>query len=180
MVNGAGTRVDPNNPYLYKYTFTGTFVLPTTADPTDPANTIQIDFLPGTFRDSAGANEPGGDAAIHPLRPGAPVRRRRLPVAQLASPFNGATISTASLLTRPYIDVTFAGVGAGGTVTSAVDGDEIKLSGPGAANLQLNNGFIVFPAGQPGPELLFGTTYRYYVKAKSTSPTRTCCSSTAR
>ena len=36
VVNGAGRGVDPNNPYLYKYTFTGTFQLPTIADPTDP------------------------------------------------------------------------------------------------------------------------------------------------
>jgi len=93
-----------------------------------------------------------------------------VPTAQLASPFNGATVSLQSLLTRPYIDVTFTGIGAGGTIAwGTVRGDEIKLSGPGAQNLDLTtSGVIVFPTAHPTPELVSGTTYRYYVKAKAT------------
>ena len=76
------------------------------------------------------------------------------------------------MLTRPYVDVTFTGIKPGGTLTG-IDGDEILLSGPGADNLDLVNRRIVFDStggasAHTGPELLNGTTYRYYVHAKST------------
>ena len=57
-----------------------------------------------------------------------------MPVAQLASPFNGATINASSLGTRPYIDVTFQTT-RGGTL-AGIDGDEIRLSGAGRGELR--------------------------------------------
>src|SRR5262249_19867562 len=81
-----------------------------------------------------------------------------IPVPMLTSPLNGATFNLQSLQARPYIDVIFTK----GTLTG-IDGDELKLSGAGTANLDLTGGYIT---GRPAPTQLGPTTFRYYLATK--------------
>ena len=153
-LNGRPTQPDATNPNLYRYTFTGTFVVPATASTSDPYNAIGVQFLAGSFADANGnANlasteqfflfkDPPGDPAAPPV-----------PTVRLASPLNGATISTQTLASRPYIDVTFGG-GVSGATLQNIDGNELQLSGPGAAHLSPTASSVT---------KLSDTTYRYYL-----------------
>src|SRR5207302_327075 len=125
VVNGHPTRPDASNPNLYRYSFTGSFSLPTSPDPLDPYNTIQIAFLPQTFQDRGRSNN---NASVQQFTLAADTAGTSVtvPLATLAAPFTGQTVSLQSLLTRPYIDVTFTGIKPGGTLTG-IDGDEILL-----------------------------------------------------
>ena len=129
-------------------------MVPTTPNANDPYNTIGIQFLAGSFSDANGNNnqastqqfflfkDPPGDPAAPPV-----------PTVRLASPLNGASISAQTLRSRPYIDVTFSG-GVSGATILGVDGNELLLSGPGAAHLAPTASSVT---------KLSDTTWRYYL-----------------
>ena len=72
---------------------------------------------------------------------------RRSPSATLASPFAGATLSQRSASSRPWIDVVFTPVNGGKIV--GISGDEVRISGPGAANLKLKQGTVLRRGRRP-------------------------------
>ena len=71
-------------------------------------------------------------------------------------------IRPQTLLTRPYIDVTFA-PGVAGEL-QGINGDEIVLGGPGVANLVLNGTSYIWGT----PTKIGPNTYRYAVQTKTT------------
>ncbi|MDX6411753.1 MAG: large repetitive protein, partial [Gaiellaceae bacterium] len=158
------TQVAPtSNPGLFRYNFTGAFK---EAGSTDPNNTVQVVFLPGSWSDARGTSNAASSFQFNLFDPpGDPnpvlATQAPVPVPQLASPLNASTVNLQLMRTRPYIDVTFAK----GTLTG-IDGDEIKLSGTGAANFDLTGGYIT---GTPAPVQLSPTTYRYYLTAKASA-----------
>ncbi|MHB1244484.1 MAG: hypothetical protein ACYC1P_13960, partial [Gaiellaceae bacterium] len=169
-VNGRAIQVDPNNPNLFKYAYTGNFVIPP-ANPSDPYNTVTVNFVAGTFRDARGAvnteeaetfNVFSGAAAT-PL----------VPAPTLASPTNGATMNLRSFMARPYIDVTFA-AGSGGKVEDAsINGDELRLTGAAAANFQLGPGGVPLLDSTQAPSgvlKLNANTWRFFLKPRVGTP----------
>ncbi|HEX9569566.1 MAG TPA: hypothetical protein VF987_07795, partial [Rhodospirillales bacterium] len=155
-VNGAATKVTTaNNDRTFRYTFTGSF------DAGGLDKLIEIQFLANTYADTLGANNAVGiDRFFIKATPPAPGELPP-PTARLANPFSGAEVSKQSISAKRYIDVTFLAPG-GGTITG-INGDEIKLSGAGAANLDLNvNGT---PKGTP--LRINATTYRYGLAPKA-------------
>ncbi len=83
------------------------------------------------------------------------------PIADLANPLNGASAEQPAINADGYIDVTFTDVGFNGIDVATIDGDELVLSGVGAAGVNLVAG---------APSLVSGTTYRYFVDTGSFSP----------
>ncbi|MHB1244367.1 MAG: hypothetical protein ACYC1P_13355, partial [Gaiellaceae bacterium] len=162
-VNGRAIQVDPNNPNLFKYSYTGNFTTPNAAS--DPYNTVVVNFVPGSFRDVRGAVNVEETQTFNVFAAaGSP---DFVPAPTLANPFNGTTINLRSFLTRPYIDVTFT-PGANGIVEEAsIDGNEIRLTGAAAVNFMLNaNGTPVLAVGTT-PQKLNATTWRYTLTPKT-------------
>src|SRR5262249_22993901 len=76
-----------------------------------------------------------------------------IPSVQLANPLNGTSMSIGTFQTRPYLDVTF-GPGVTGATFIGIDGNELQLSGAGAAHLALSSST---------PTQLGPTTWRYFL-----------------
>ena len=162
-VNGAGTQVD-SDPYRYRYTFTGSFQAGT--DPSNPTNTVTVVFVAGSFADAVGAQSVADSEQFNLF--GAGAAATAVPVAQLASPFNGATLTASQFVGRPWIDVTFLTNGLGALDESTIDGDELRLTGAGTANFEL-----VTKHGLPGfvpgtPTKINATTWRYFLTPRTT------------
>src|SRR5215216_6288529 len=103
VVNGAAVQ-DANNPNLFRYYFTGAFQKSisgvTSPDPRDPYNTVEIQWQPATFRNVRGAGNLAESESFDVYVPAATLVAAAagtapptLPVAQLASPFNGAVVT---------------------------------------------------------------------------------------
>ena len=93
----------------------------------------------------------------------------QLPTADLADPFNGATVDVSELNTRGYIDVTFDDQGTGIDIPNSLDlrtinGDEIAISGPGV-------GTAVLAAPSSSGGRVNETTYRYFFTGQFTTDT---------
>ena len=101
-----------------------------------------------------------------------------VPTAVVEAWLAGNTVSLQSLLTRPYVDVTFTGLG-GGTVGGISGGKLLQLKGEGAQNVDVDaEGFAKLSDDHPTPELVSGTTYRYFLRPRRASA-RPSCSGTA-
>ena len=88
-------------------------------------------------------------------------------VAELASPFNGSTMTAQQFAARPYIDVTFLTNGLGTIDETTIDGDEIRLTGAvGNLNLVTKNGMGGFIPGLPTK--INATTWRYFLTPRLT------------
>src|SRR5262249_41172282 len=85
------------------------------------------------------------------------------PYATLASPANGGTASLQTLNAQRYIDVTFNAPAGSTVVASSIDGDELKITGAGAANLARN------PDGTVLANVMnvSGNTYRYLLTTRT-------------
>ena len=187
VINGAAVQV-PNDPYRWRYSFTGAFKdvsRPTLADGTtpnpaynrtDPTNAVGIYFLPETFRDGLGASNLADSEQFNLFVP-APVSGFAalavtagpppVAVAELASPFNGSTMTPQQFAARPYIDVTFLTNGLGTIDESTIDGDEIRLTGAvGNISLVSKNGLTGFIPGLPTK--INATTWRYFLTPRTT------------
>src|SRR2546430_6192701 len=130
---------------------------------------MTVTFLPQSFSDSGGASNFGETEQFNIV---ASATDKPAPTAQLASPGNGETITAQSLNARRYIDVTFVSQDGSAINPTSIDGNELKISGPGVADLAVNSStgtpLLVGP-----PVLIAGTdaqatsrTYRYYLKDK--------------
>ena len=168
-VNGAAVEVGPN---VYRYFLSkknDALDLFRPAGAGDPRNTVRIEFRLASFANVFGAtNKIESEsfyvsfATIAPF--GVADDQLAAPVASatLTSPFAGATLSQRSASSRPWIDVVFTPVNGGKIV--GISGDEVRISGPGAANLKLKQGTSYAEVG--APTLIAPNTYRYYVTPK--------------
>ena len=89
------------------------------------------------------------------------------PMAMLANPFAGATVSKQSINAKQYIDVTYTLPGNG--TLQGINGDEFRIVGAGAANVALTTAADSRGAGFVGgsPLKLNATTYRYFLTPKT-------------
>ena len=126
--------------------------------------TVTVTFLANTFTDMARQGQPRQRGrALHAST--APPRRRCSisRTARSSTPFNGATVSKQSLNTKKYIDITFVSPTGAVIDQASIDGNEIKLTGAGASNLDKNpSGFLIGSIQRLSP-----TTYRFFVQPKA-------------
>ena len=118
VVNGAPTLV-PNQPNVYRYTFTGDFV----------AGKVSVNFTAGSFTDDA--NKPNiAETETFQLT---------MPSAVLAGPEDDKSISVTDLNANKFITVRFSTPDGTTLDASTIDGNEITLSGPGVSGLTVGS-----------------------------------------
>ena len=180
-VNGAATKVtDAPNDRTFRYTFSGQFT-ENLASFTPTQKLVEITFVNESWTDLDGgrgiaeterfslAPTPAVGADLPPPPP----------TARLVSPFGGAPISKTSINAKRYIDVTFTS--PTGEAIEGIDGDEIQLSGAGAANIGVVNLTQTGTGQNQGrpmgsgflsgtPQRLTQNTYRYFVSPKVATP----------
>ena len=76
--------------------------------------------------------------------------RTGVPYATLASPTNGAVASLTTLNAQRYLDVTFFSPTGAVIDASSINGDELKITGTGAANLARNADGTVIAVSKDG------------------------------
>ena len=166
--SGAPITISVDDTAVIKYTDINndrTFLYPLTIDvgDTDFVTTakVQVTFLANSWSDSQGKVNASEIETFTFYKNTKPVQEA--PYATLANPFNGQTISKASLNAKRYIDVTFVSPTGALVDQSTLDGDEIKLLGPGTSNIDKNvSGFIIGSI-----QKISATTYRYFIQPKS-------------
>ncbi|HMJ89194.1 MAG TPA: hypothetical protein VK530_05230, partial [Candidatus Acidoferrum sp.] len=158
--DGAGEKVtDANNDRTFRYLL-NTTALDNALDTVSRIN-VQVTFLANSWSDALGKGNSSEIERFTVYKATAPIVNE--PYATLATPFNGATINTASLNAKRYIDITFISPTGGFVDQNSIDGNEIKLTGPGAANLDKNaQGFLIGTIQKLSP-----TTYRFFVQPKA-------------
>ena len=98
VLNGQATQPDAvNNPNLFRYSFTGTFVASTSP--------VVVTFLADSFHDNNLNNNLGSSESFTVTASANPAA---VPTVRLASPLNGTTIGIQTLQARPYLDITYS------------------------------------------------------------------------
>ncbi|HTD68791.1 MAG TPA: hypothetical protein VK846_19895, partial [Candidatus Limnocylindria bacterium] len=158
--SGAGEKVtDANNDRTFRYLL-NTDALDLALNSISRVN-IQVTFLANSWSDSVGKGNSSEIERFIVYKATAPIVNE--PYAMLANPFNGATVNTASLNAKRYIDITFVSPNGGFVDPATIDGNELKLTGPGAANLDKNAaGFLIGSI-----QKISTTTYRFFVQPKT-------------
>ena len=157
------TEATNDRTYLYPITMTDAFKA---AVATAGANgvTVTVTFVDATWSDARGVN---GAAEVERFTLYAPAATpggaapAQGPYATLASPANGGTAALQTLNAQRYIDVTFNS--PTGAPIIGIDGDELKLTGAGTANLAKN------PDGTVMATVIHvsGNTFRYLLTPKT-------------
>ena len=165
---GAPITISVDDSAVIKYTGVNndrTFLYPLTVDTGDPqfvtTARVQVTFLANSWTDAQGkanASEIENFTLFKDTRPVLDA-----PYAMLANPFNGQSIGKQGLNAKRYIDVTFVSPSGGLIDPDSLDGDEIKLLGPGAANIDKNAGGFIIGSIQK----VSATTYRFFVQPKA-------------
>src|SRR3954454_639396 len=164
------TRVSGNT---FRYAFTGT--LPTTA-----TGIVTVRFLPNSFSDNtsgSGTQNAGETEQFYLVTLNTSTQQPNppAPIAVLASPTNGESLTVQALNARRYIDVTFQSLdGTPINKQSITDAAaEFTITGAGVADLAVDATNHPLIVGEPS--LVAGTsatatsvTYRYFLKDKNT------------
>ncbi|MBL8479815.1 MAG: hypothetical protein JNK59_10955, partial [Sterolibacteriaceae bacterium] len=120
--------------------------------------TVTVTFVNATWSDARGAN---GAAEVERFTLYTPAPATAAPTLQpyatLASPTNGATSSLQTLNAQRYIDVIFFSPTGAAIDAASIDGNELRISGAGAANLARNADGTVMATVLN----VSGNTYRY-------------------
>jgi hypothetical protein len=125
---------------------------------------VTVTFVGGSWSDARGANGAGEIERFTLYTPvPAAAAPSPLPYATLASPANGATVSLSTLNAQRYIDVTFFSPTGAALNASSIDGNELKLTGAGTANLAKNaDGTLIVTVQQ-----MNANTWRYLLTPKT-------------
>jgi hypothetical protein len=123
--------------------------------------TVTVTFVDAQWSDERGAN---GAAEVERFTLfSAPQAPSPGPYATLAGPANGGSVSLSSLNAKQYIDVTFFSPTGAAIDTASIDGNELKLTGTGSANVAKNpDGTVIATVIR-----LSGNTYRYMLAPKT-------------
>ncbi|MBK8118786.1 MAG: hypothetical protein IPK39_05850 [Sulfuritalea sp.] len=126
--------------------------------------TVSVTFVDATWSDLRGAN---GAAEVERFTLYTPAPSAAAPSAKpyaaLASPANGAVASLSTLNAQRYIDLTFFSPTGTAIDASSIDGNELKISGAGAANLARNaDGTVIATVLN-----VSGNTYRYLLTTRT-------------
>ncbi len=155
---------------VFRYTITGAI---------PEAGEVSIRFLPGSFSDINGntnAAESEYFTLLNPLPGG--VLPPAGPVAMLANPGSGSSISLIQINGQRYIDVTFVSRTGAAINEASINGDEFKLSGAITSDLLI----VAGSGGIPqiiGTPLKIGTnTWRYFLRVRQPTPTTTTTTTT--
>jgi hypothetical protein len=120
--------------------------------------TVTVTFVNATWSDVRGAN---GAAEVERFTLYTPAPATAAPSPQpyatLASPTNGATASLQTLNAQRYIDVIFFSPTGAAIDAASIDGNELRITGAGAANLAKNADGTVMATVLN----VSGNTYRY-------------------
>jgi hypothetical protein len=139
-----------------------TFLYPLTVDAaTLTSARVQVTFLANSWSDAAGKSNAAEIETFTLFKDTQPAADA--PHAVLANPFNGQSINKQALSAKRYIDVTF--VTPAGTLVdpATLDGNELKLLGPGAANIDKNAaGFVIGSI-----QRISASTYRFFLQPKA-------------
>ena len=142
---------DAANDRTFRYQITKSTELQTF----DGIASVTVTFLANQWSDQRGANNAAEIERFTIYRSvAAPTPG---PYAMLASPGNGGTVSLQSVNAKRYIDVTFFSPTGALVDAASIDGNELKLTGAGAANLARNPDGTVLATVMR----LSGNTYRY-------------------
>jgi hypothetical protein len=158
--------------YLYPITMTDAFK-DAIANAGANGVTVTVSFVDATWSDARGVN---GAAEVERFTLYAPAATpggaapTQGPYATLASPANGGTASLQTLNAQRYIDVTFMSPAGAAIVASSINGDELRLTGAGTANLAKNaDGTVMANVIN-----VSGNTYRYLLTTRPAWIRRTC------
>ena len=145
----------PDKPNTWRYLISGAL--------TD--GVVNVTFKGGSFADKGGVTNAASSERIYLSGTGKPG-----PVAQLASPGGGETLTADALNARRYIDVTFQSLDGSPIDKSSITdaGDEFTLTGPGVADAKLLGAPLLIAGTDAGATTV---TYRYFLGDKT--PTNT-------
>ncbi|CAB5080406.1 hypothetical protein D3OALGB2SA_510, partial [Olavius algarvensis associated proteobacterium Delta 3] len=146
----------PSN--IFRYAITGSI--------SGNVGLVTVNILAQSFSDNSGT---GNFAETEQFNLVANEGDQPGPTAQLSSPTNGATLTAQSINAKRYIDVTFVSQDGSAIVKNSINGDEIRIVGPGVADLKVDGANVPDIVGSP--MLISGTgdesttrTYRYFLK----------------
>jgi hypothetical protein len=147
---------DATNDRTFRYSVTMTQAFKDAVAAASKGVTVTVSFLSATWSDLRGAT---GAAEVErfTLYSPAVAKPSAQPYAKLASPANGATVSLQTLNAQRYIDVTFFSPTGAAIDAASINGNELRISGAGAANLARNaDGTVMATVFN-----VSGNTYRY-------------------
>ncbi|MBL8335376.1 MAG: hypothetical protein JNM97_01270, partial [Rhodoferax sp.] len=126
--------------------------------------TVSVTFVDAGWSDARGANGAAEVERFTLYTPAPATAAPSLkPYATLASPTNGAVASLTTLNAQRYLDVTFFSPTGAVIDASSINGDELKITGTGAANLARNaDGTVIATVLN-----VTGNTYRYLLTPRT-------------
>lgn len=153
---------DATNDRTFRYSITMTQAFKDAVEASSKGVTVTVSFVNATWSDLRGAS---GAAEVERFTLYSPAKAKPSvqPYATLASPANGATVSLQTLNAQRYIDVTFFSPTGAAIDAASIDGNELKITGAGAANLAKNADGTVMATVLN----VSGNTYRYLLTPKT-------------